>query len=154
MPAFATTMFSALTTEPSKTITNTFALRVTIRVILPQVTRSTISLADRAESRIGTTIREKYRIESVLGVGGMATVYLATHRNGSRAALKILHPELAVHDVHRDRFIREAYVANSIEHDGAVRVVDDDVAEDNYPYLVMELLEGETLEARRRRLGR
>ncbi|HRI66320.1 MAG TPA: protein kinase [Polyangium sp.] len=112
------------------------------------------SAADRADRRVGLTIREKYRLERVLGVGGMATVYSATHRNGSRAALKILHPELAVLDVHRERFIREAYVANSIEHSGAVRVVDDDVAEDNCPFLVMELLEGETLEARRRRLGR
>ncbi len=112
------------------------------------------SAADRADRRVGLTIREKYRLERVLGVGGMATVYSATHRNGSRAALKILHPELAVLDVHRERFIREAYVANSIDHSGAVRVVDDDIAEDNCPFLVMELLEGETLEARRRRLGR
>lgn len=118
------------------------------------MTQPSPSLVDRAESRIGTTIREKYRIERVLGVGGMATVYLTTHRNGSRAALKILHPELAVHDVHRERFVREAYVANSIEHDGAVRVVDDDVAEDNCPFLVMELLEGENLDERRRRIGR
>lgn len=112
------------------------------------------SLLDRIETRIGQTIREKYRLERVLGVGGMAAVYLAVHRNGSRAALKILHPELAVYDVHRERFIREAYVANSIDHPGAVRVIDDDIAEDNCPFLVMELLEGETLEARRRRLGR
>lgn len=104
--------------------------------------------------RIGQTIREKYRLDQVLGVGGMAAVYVATHRNGSRAAFKILHSELAVHNVHRERFIREAYVANSIRHPGAVRVIDDDVAEDNCPFLVMELLEGETLEARRRRLGR
>jgi serine/threonine-protein kinase len=135
-------------------LTNPLAPCVTICNILPRVTVPSPSFVDRVESRIGTTIREKYRIESVLGVGGMATVYLATHRNGSRAALKILHPELAVRDVHRDRFIREAYVANSIDHSAPVRVVDDDVAEDNCPYLVMELLEGETLEARRRRLGR
>jgi len=118
------------------------------------VTLPAPSLLDRVETRIGQTIREKYRLERVLGVGGMAAVYLATHRNGSRAALKILHPELAVHDAHRERFIREAYVANSIEHPGAVRVIDDDIAEDNCPFLVMELLEGETLEGRRRRLGR
>lgn len=118
------------------------------------MTQPAPSLLDRIETRIGQTIREKYRLEKVLGVGGMAAVYLATHRNGSRAALKILHPELAIHDVHRERFIREAYVANSIDHPGAVRVIDDDIADDNCPFLVMELLEGETLEGRRRRLGR
>lgn len=140
--------------RPDLETTNILAPRVNISSILPRVTLPAASVAERAEGRIGTTIREKYRIDRVLGVGGMATVYLATHRNGSRGALKILHPELAVHELHRERFVREAYVANSIEHAGAVRVVDDDVAEDNCPFFVMELLEGETLEARRRRMGR
>ena len=96
-------------------------MRVTIRGILPRVTLPATSVAERAEGRIGTTIRDKYRIERVLGVGGMATVYLAAHRNGSRVAIKILHPELAVQEHHRERFVREAYVANSVEHPGSVR---------------------------------
>ena len=106
-----------------------------------------------AERRVGATLREKYRIERVLGVGGMATVYLGVHRNGHRVAVKILHPELAAIPGQRDRFVREGYVANSIEHPGAVRVIDDDVAEDGCPFLVMELLDGQTLDERRRRQG-
>ncbi|HRI71507.1 MAG TPA: serine/threonine-protein kinase, partial [Polyangium sp.] len=104
-----------------------------------------------AERRVGATLREKYRIERVLGVGGMATVYLGVHRNGHRVAVKILHPELSQSASQRERFIREGYVANSIEHPGAVRVLDDDVAEDGCPFLVIELLDGENLEERRRR---
>ncbi len=110
------------------------------------------SPAERAEQRLGVVLRDRYRIDQVLGVGGMATVYQATHRNGHRVALKILRAELSVHQEHRRRFIREAYVANSIDHPGALRVLDDDVAEDGCPFLVMELLRGETLEARYRRL--
>lgn len=103
-----------------------------------------------AERRVGATLRDKYRIERVLGVGGMATVYLGVHRNGHKVAVKILHPELSQSASQRERFIREGYVANSIEHPGAVRVLDDDVAEDGCPFLVIELLDGSTLEERRR----
>ncbi|TKC98727.1 bifunctional serine/threonine-protein kinase/ABC transporter substrate-binding protein [Polyangium fumosum] len=111
------------------------------------------SAREHAERRVGRTLRDKYRIERVLGVGGMATVYLAVHRNGHRVAVKILHPELSASVTQRDRFVREGYVANSIEHPGAVRVLDDDVSDDGCPFLVMELLEGETLDQRRRRAG-
>ncbi len=106
------------------------------------------------DHRLGVVLRDRYRIERVIGAGGMATVYLAIHRNGHRVALKVLRPELSVHESHRDRFVREAYVANSIDHPGAVRVLDDDVGEDGCPFLVMELLQGETLEAMSRRRAR
>ena len=45
----------------------------------------------RARGRIGTVLRGKYRLESVLGVGGMAVVYKATHRNQAEFAVKMLH---------------------------------------------------------------
>jgi serine/threonine-protein kinase len=108
---------------------------------------------DPEERRIGSVLRERYRITGVIGAGGMATVYLAVHRAGNRVALKMLHPELGRQAAHRERFVREAYVANSLDHPGAVRVLDDDVADDGSPFLVMELLEGESLAARLRRGG-
>ena len=107
----------------------------------------------RAAARVGKVLREKYRIERVLGAGGMATVYAAVHRNGSRVALKVLHEELSVRGDIRARFVREGYVANMVGHPGAVKILDDDVAEDGSPFLVMELLTGETLRALCRRLG-
>src|SRR5262245_8169847 len=72
----------------------------------------------RAKARVGKTINNKWRIDALLGVGGMASVYAATHRNGSRAALKILHAEFARDQGIRERFLREGYVANQSEHTG------------------------------------
>ncbi len=98
----------------------------------------------RARARVGITINNKWRIDALLGIGGMASVYAATHRNGSRSALKILHTEFARDAAIRDRFLREGYVANKVEHRGRVGIQDDDVTEADEPFLVMELLEGET----------
>jgi serine/threonine protein kinase len=95
-----------------------------------------------ARSRLGRVLRGKYRLDRVLGVGGMAVVYAATHRNKKRFAIKMLHPELSIRDNIRTRFLREGYVANSVEHPGAVAVLDDDVAEDGSAFIVMELLNG------------
>ena len=111
------------------------------------------SLDERSARRIGMVFGGKFRIEAVIGAGGMATVYRAVHRNGHRVAIKVLHPELSSHDDVRARFVREAYIANSIDHPGVVRVLDDDVAEDGSAFLVMTLLEGETLRARASRRG-
>jgi eukaryotic-like serine/threonine-protein kinase len=110
-------------------------------------------VVDQALARVGTTLRDKWKLDAVLGVGGMAVVYAATHRNGTRAAVKILHSELSLNALARQRFLWEGHVANAVGHPGAVRVLDDDVAEDGSPFLVTELLEGETLEDRRVRLG-
>jgi eukaryotic-like serine/threonine-protein kinase len=112
-----------------------------------------VNHAPNAQARLGSTLSGKWRLDKVLGVGGVATVFLATHRNQSRAALKLLHPEQAQNHTVRERFVQEGYVANSIEHPGVVRVIDDDITEDGLPYLVMELLEGETLEHRAYRHG-
>jgi serine/threonine-protein kinase len=83
----------------------------------------------------------------------MAAVYAATHRNGSRVAVKILHPELSLNTQVKTRFLREGYVSNAVGHEGAVRVSDDDTADDGSAFLVMDLLDGETLEDRRVRFG-
>ncbi len=109
----------------------------------------------RARARVGSVLNDKYRLDRVLGVGGMAAVYSATHlRNASRIAVKLLHPEMAVDTNIRGRFLREGYAANSVEHPGTVRILDDDIAEDGSVFLVMELLEGETLDHRWERSGR
>ncbi len=106
-------------------------------------------------ARVGTTINQKWRLDELLGVGGMAAVYAATHRNGKRGAVKILHPEVAANPSLKARFLREGYVANKVDHPGAVSILDDDEAPDGTVYLVMELLHGETLDAKiaRRQLG-
>src|SRR5271167_2970396 len=102
-------------------------------------------LVARAQARVGSTLRDKWRLDVLLGVGGMAAVYAATHRNKSRAAVKVLHRELGANAEVRARFLREGYVANAVEHEGVVKVLDDDTAEDGSLFLVTELLDGETL---------
>jgi eukaryotic-like serine/threonine-protein kinase len=100
----------------------------------------------RSRDRVGTTLRAKYRLDRLVGVGGMGSVFAATHRNNkNRVAIKILHAELSVNAVIRRRFLREGYIANTVEHPGVVRVLDDDVTEDGSVYLVLDLLEGETM---------
>jgi hypothetical protein len=107
-----------------------------------------------ARERIGSVLQDKWRLDALLGVGGMAAVYSATHRNGKRVAVKMLHPEFSHHEQMRTRFLQEGYAANTIQHEGAVSVLDDDVAPDGSAFLVMELLEGETVEQRWERQNR
>jgi serine/threonine-protein kinase len=98
-------------------------------------------------------INGKWQVDARIGSGGMATVYAATHRNGSRVALKMLHTQLSRDPQLRARFLREGYVANAVGHPGVVAVLDDGETEDGAVFLVLELLEGETIDARRVRLG-
>jgi len=104
------------------------------------------ALEARAQGRLGSVLRGKYRLDRVLGVGGMAVVFAATHRNQKQFAIKMLHPEFSLRSDVRQRFLREGYAANSVRHRGAVAVLDDDVTEDGAAFLVMEFLEGLPLE--------
>jgi serine/threonine-protein kinase len=103
-------------------------------------------VVNRARSRLGTVLNGKWRLDEIIGIGGMATVYAAMHRNQKRAAVKMLHTELSIEETVRTRFLREGYMANTVDHPGAVMVFDDDIAEDGSAFLVMELLEGETVQ--------
>ncbi|HEX2673588.1 MAG TPA: serine/threonine-protein kinase [Polyangiaceae bacterium] len=107
-----------------------------------------------ARARIGTVLKKKWHLDQLLGVGGMAAVYAATHRNKKRVAIKMLHAELSQDEAIRKRFLREGYIANSVAQRGAVGVDYDDVTEDGLAFLVMELLDGETIEHRWRRKER
>jgi eukaryotic-like serine/threonine-protein kinase len=84
----------------------------------------------------------------------MAAVYSASHRNGQTAALKILHLAFAKEKSICERFLREAYVSNKIGHPATVKVLDDDSTEDGEPFLVMELLLGQTVRDVWRAAGR
>ena len=108
---------------------------------------------DRAEARVGTLLKGKWRLDTLLGVGGMAAVYAATHRNRNRAAVKVLHPDLAAEPSVRARFHHEGYAANAVGHPGVVRVLDDDETEEGLVFLVMELLDGESYDRIAHRSG-
>lgn len=103
-------------------------------------------LETRARARVGTWLRDKYRLEDLLGVGGMAAVYKATHRNHAEFAIKVLHPEWCADAEVLQRFHQEAASANRVKHPGVLRIIDTDTTEDGLAYLVMDLLEGAPLE--------
>jgi serine/threonine-protein kinase len=109
-------------------------------------------LESRARERVGVVLSDKWTLERLIGVGGMAAVYSAKHRNGAKAAVKVLHPDLARHKEVRERFLREGYAANRVDHPGVVKVLDDDVVtsgdDAGTAYIVMELLEGESMQDR------
>jgi serine/threonine-protein kinase len=111
-------------------------------------------LSARATRLVGRVLRGQWRLDALLGVGGMAAVFAATHRNGKRVAVKLLHPEKSIEEDTRNRFLREGYLANKVGHPGVVSVLDDDVTEDGLAFLVMDLLEGETLKDRWRSMNK
>jgi serine/threonine-protein kinase len=100
----------------------------------------------RAAGLIGSIIDSKYRIEERLAAGGMGTVYRATRLLiGDTVAIKILHPEHFADASAAERFRREAQAAARLKHPNAVSVYDFGVTNEGLVYLVMELVEGESL---------
>ncbi len=94
---------------------------------------------------VGRLIENKYRLEERIGVGGMGTVYRATRLLiGDIVAIKILHADF-VRDTEAERFRREAQAAARLKHPNAVNIYDFGVTDDGTVYLVMELVEGESL---------
>jgi len=91
-----------------------------------------------------------YEVVSLLGEGGMGTVYLALHPiMGRKAAIKVLKPELARDESLVMRFFNEARAANAIRHPNIIDIIDVGLLpEDNVPYMLMEFLEGESLATR------
>jgi eukaryotic-like serine/threonine-protein kinase len=112
------------------------------------VTDATGPILKRGRRRVGTSLRRgKYALEALIGAGSTSAVYEASHRNGARVAIKLLHEELSQSEALRARFLREGYLANKVQHPGLVRVLDDDVDDDGATFLVMELVKGSTVEA-------
>ena len=95
-----------------------------------------------------------YRAISLLGEGGMGAVYLAEHPAiGRRVAVKVLHKNYIRDENLLTRFLNEARAANAIRHPNIIEILDSGTIADGTPFLVMELLEGESLGTRIRRVG-
>jgi len=100
---------------------------------------------------LGSVIRGKYRIDRILGKGGMGVVVGAQHLAlDQRVAIKFLLPAMLEHPVVVERFAREARAASRIQSDHVARVMDVDALEDGTPFMVMEYLEGSDLSSVRK----
>jgi serine/threonine protein kinase len=109
-----------------------------------------------AAQRLGMQIGS-WRLERVLGIGGMASVFLGRRADGFVAAVKILHPYLDKDEL-RTRFLREGPIGSALSAvgplcEGLPQVLESGVSEEGTAYLVMELLEGETAFDRMARAG-
>jgi serine/threonine-protein kinase len=101
---------------------------------------------DEAPVREGDVLAGKYRIERVIGIGGMGVVVAATHMQlDQRVALKFLLPEALANKEVVARFAREARSAAKIQSEHVARVIDVGTLETGSPFMVMEYLEGRDL---------
>ncbi len=106
------------------------------------------------QALVGAVLNGTYQIEAHLGSGGMGAVYAAKHlRTGRRYAVKTLLPDAQFSPDAIRRFEREATAASALGHPGIVAVHDFHSTEQGLFYLVMDLLEGETLDQRLERTG-
>jgi serine/threonine protein kinase len=109
------------------------------------------------DALVGTTLDGKYRIEKLIGEGGMGRVYAARHLLLDRAiAVKVLNSSMHRDSRTGERFRREAQAAGRIQHPNAVIIHDFGITQDGNAYLVMELLQGASLRSliqRHRRLS-
>jgi serine/threonine protein kinase len=105
--------------------------------------------SDELARLVGSTVAQKYRVERLLGRGGMGAVFSATNTAiGKRVALKFLTREAARDRDAASRFQREARAASVAESEHIVHVFDEGLSDDGHPFLVMELLVGEDLRSR------
>src|SRR6266852_6244971 len=105
-------------------------------------------LEDDPSSIVDTVLDGQYQIEALLGKGGMGAVYSARHiLLGDRVAIKILPPEVRTNAEWLRRFRREGQAARRFRHPNAVTVYDLRTASDGMIYMVMEYVDGHTLDA-------
>lgn len=114
-----------------------------------------MSHSANSEIRIGTVLRDTYELTSLLGKGGMGSVFLARHLRlpGKQVAVKVLLRGDDLSEEQFARFRREAEIASQLGHPNIIEVLDFHSLEDGTPYMVMEYLRGESL-AQRLRKGR
>jgi serine/threonine-protein kinase len=121
------------------------------RPLMSQVAHRLAQLEE--DMLIGETIGH-YRVKSRLAMGGMSTIFRAIHEHiGREAAIKVMRSQFIHNADVRRRFLNEARVVNRVRHPGLVEIYEYGELASERPYLVMELLEGESLHARRQRRG-
>jgi serine/threonine protein kinase len=100
----------------------------------------------QADTLIGTLIDQRFQIKELLGVGGWSRVYRAHHKRlGTPIVLKVMHTHLVQDTEKLKRFQREADISSRMRHTNIAKVMEFGLMPEGQPFLVMEYLEGETL---------
>jgi len=126
----------------------TSVMEPTVKESLTEEKSSQLPIASERVTRnlAGTTLDNKYVLESVLAEGGMAILYRAHHKAMDReVAIKVIHGALLANPSAIERFQRECLLAAKLSHPNIVSVYDVGFIRENEPYLVMELIKGESL---------
>ncbi|MFH1155997.1 MAG: serine/threonine-protein kinase [Pseudomonadota bacterium] len=108
---------------------------------------------DNSQSRIQSVLGEKYEIRDLIQSGGMGKIFLGIHKAlGKKVAIKIVHQELVSNEQIKSRFHREAKLAAGLDHPGIIDIYDFGTSDD-FDYIIMPFIEGETLQARIQKQG-
>ena len=107
---------------------------------------ASLSTSSDDQFEIGSVLDHRYRIDAVLGSGGMGRVYRAEHTQiGKSVAIKVLHADLTRNREASQRFRREVIALGKLDHPNIVGVSDSGQLDNGACFLVMEVLEGESL---------
>ncbi|UQA59140.1 serine/threonine-protein kinase [Polyangium aurulentum] len=99
-----------------------------------------------AQQLVGAVLNGRFKLVRLLGEGGMGAVYEADSTRGEgKRAIKVLHAEFVAEPQVRERFVAEAMATRGLSHPNIASVLESAVAEDGSPYLVMDLLQGQSL---------
>ena len=104
-----------------------------------------------ADPLVGQTLGSRYRVQSLIGEGGMGRVYYGVDPDGDRFAIKVLFGELSADPRYYERFVREAARASAFDHPNLVRVVELGATRGRQPFVAMEFVAGRSLSSVLRR---
>src|SRR5271166_2123968 len=112
-------------------------------------------MSDSERPPVSGLVAGKYEVVRLIGRGGMGSVWEGRHASlGTRVAIKFVDPEYAESQEARTRFVTEARAAATIQSKFAIQIFDHGVTDDGRPYIVMELLTGDSLDKRLDEVGR
>ncbi len=97
------------------------------------------------KGRLGTVIGGRWKLVKILGLGASAGVYRGVDEEGWRVAVKVMHSKFLRSRIVRERFLREQSILDQVQHRHTLRIYETAETLDGLPYIVMELLEGQTL---------
>ena len=108
---------------------------------------------DDNKTRIQSVLGDKYEIRDLIQAGGMGQIFLGVHKAlDKKVAIKIIHQELVKNEHFKSRFYREAKLAAGLDHSGIIDIYDFG-SSDDFDYIIMPFIEGETIESRIKKQG-